>query len=161
MIILPVGFPASGKTTWAKKQKAPIISPDDWRYTNGRYAFDPSREPYIWRHALARLGNTAQSNDTIIFDAINTRRVGRQAVLTVAKQKAQKVHAIVICTPWQVCVKRNAKRKDSKRVPDEAMERMRKEFVWPSYDEGFVRITTVGNVDAFIDSLSEQVNNGI
>lgn len=60
------GAPLSGKSTWAAKQKLPILSCDKIRmdYYNGRYKFDPKIEEEVWEDFYYRLKN--YSKDFIV-----------------------------------------------------------------------------------------------
>jgi len=53
------GAPLSGKSTWAAKQKLPILSCDKIRldYFNGGYVFDPKVEKEIWEDFYYRVKN--------------------------------------------------------------------------------------------------------
>jgi len=55
--IILSGAPLSGKSTWAVKQKLPIISCDRLRleYFGGEYKFDPKIEKEIWEDFYYRL----------------------------------------------------------------------------------------------------------
>ena len=56
--IILSGAPLSGKSTWAKKQKLPILSCDRLRleYFGGKYKFDPQAEKEIWEDFYQRVG---------------------------------------------------------------------------------------------------------
>lgn len=56
--IILSGAPLSGKSTWACKQKLPIISCDKLRleYFGGKYIFDPKVEKEIWEDFYFRIG---------------------------------------------------------------------------------------------------------
>lgn len=53
------GAPLSGKSTWAAKQKLPILSCDRIRmdYYNGKYKFDSKIEEEVWEDFYYRLKN--------------------------------------------------------------------------------------------------------
>ncbi|GAF94425.1 unnamed protein product, partial [marine sediment metagenome] len=47
-LILTVGLPRSGKTTWARKQGIPMVNPDSIRLALHGKAFIEEAEPMIW-----------------------------------------------------------------------------------------------------------------
>ena len=73
ILILTIGLPRSGKTTWAKKQGHPIVNPDSIRLALHGQAYVPDAEPMVWViakymvKALFLAGHT-----TVVVDATNT-----------------------------------------------------------------------------------------
>lgn len=71
-LILTVGLPRSGKTTWAKAQGHPIVNPDSIRLAlHGQRFYGPA-EPTVW--ATAKLMVAAlfgAGHETVILDATN------------------------------------------------------------------------------------------
>lgn len=47
-LVLTVGLPRSGKTTWAMKQWCPVVCPDAIRLAFHGQAFLPEAEPMVW-----------------------------------------------------------------------------------------------------------------
>ena len=71
-LILLVGLPRSGKSTWAKEQMEPIVSPDSIRLALYGGVFCWEAEPMVW--AMARYMVKAlflSGHDTVILDACN------------------------------------------------------------------------------------------
>ena len=77
-LIMTVGIPRSGKSTWARKQGHPIVSPDAIRLSIHGQAFIPAAEHLVWAiahqmvHALFLAGH-----DTVILDATNATKKRR------------------------------------------------------------------------------------
>lgn len=71
-LILTVGLPRSGKTTWARQQGHPIVNPDSIRLAlHGQRFYGPA-EPTVW--ATAKLMVAAlfgAGHETVILDATN------------------------------------------------------------------------------------------
>ena len=77
-LILTVGVPRSGKSTWARKQGHPIVNPDSIRLALHGQAFIKEAEPHVW--AIAKTMVNAlflAGHDTVILDATNTTRKRR------------------------------------------------------------------------------------
>jgi predicted kinase len=78
ILILTVGLPRSGKTTWAKQQNHPIVNPDSIRLAlHGQRFFGPA-EPFVWAVAHAMVDSLfLAGHETVILDATNTTRKRR------------------------------------------------------------------------------------
>ena len=78
-LILTVGLPRSGKSTWALEQKFPIVNPDSIRIAlHGNY-FTPEAEPMVW--TIARYMVSAlfvAGHNIIIVDATHTTSKRRE-----------------------------------------------------------------------------------
>jgi predicted kinase len=82
LLILTVGLPRSGKTTWAmehsRKVGVPIVNPDSIRLALHGHAFAAEAEPFVWAiaktmvHALFLAGHAV-----VIVDATNVSRKRR------------------------------------------------------------------------------------
>ena len=77
-LILTVGLPQSGKSTWAKQQPHPIVNPDAIRLALHGKPFIGLAEPFVW--AIAKVMVRAlflAGHATVIMDATNTTRKRR------------------------------------------------------------------------------------
>lgn len=78
ILICTVGLPRSGKSTWAKSQAYPIVSPDAIRLALHGQAFIAQAEPIVWAHATLMVRAHFQAgHDRVILDATNTTRKRR------------------------------------------------------------------------------------
>lgn len=78
VLILTMGLPRSGKSTWARTQGYPIICPDEIRTALHGHRFIAEAEPYVW--AIARTMVRAlfgAGHQFVILDACNTTRKRR------------------------------------------------------------------------------------
>lgn len=78
VLILTVGLPQSGKSTWARQQGFPIVNPDAIRLAIHGMPFVREAEPLVW--VLARYMVSAlflAGHTTVILDATNTTRKRR------------------------------------------------------------------------------------
>lgn len=78
-LILTVGLPQSGKTTWAKQQGLPIVNPDSIRLALHGKPYIQEAEGFVWAVAylMARALLLAGHN-WIIIDATNNTEKRRQ-----------------------------------------------------------------------------------
>jgi len=73
-VILTVGLPYSGKTTWAMDQGLPIVSPDAVRLAMHGQRFIGQAEPWVWAQAHAMLDAlVAAGCYRVIVDATNVK----------------------------------------------------------------------------------------
>lgn len=79
-LILTMGLPRSGKSTWARSKGFPIVNPDAVRLALHGQAFIPEAEKMVWTvtHYMVRALFEA-GHDFVILDATNTTRKRRDA----------------------------------------------------------------------------------
>ena len=77
-LILTVGLPRNGKSSWALGQHFPIVNPDDIRFAMHGQPFIASAEPLVWAVAHIMVDYLfLQDFDTVILDSTNTTRKRR------------------------------------------------------------------------------------
>ena len=77
-LILTVGLPQSGKSTWAMKQGLPIVNPDSIRLAIHGKPFIGSAEPFVWAVAKTMVRSLfLAGHKTVILDATNVTRKRR------------------------------------------------------------------------------------
>src|SRR3990172_1480708 len=135
-IILAVGLPGSGKSTYFAERGIHPLSSDTLRLwllddeTNQSYqkgVFQALRRLLKMRLLLGRQKN--------YVDATNLTPQERRPYARMAARYGYKLQAIFFDVPLKVCQERNRKR--GRRVPDDAMQRMAEKLVPPSLEEGF------------------------
>jgi predicted kinase len=141
-IVVMVGLPGSGKSTYLARLGAESLSSDAIRKllvddetdqsANGR-VFQTLR--YLLRHRLA-LGRPVT-----YIDATNLTPNERRPYVRIAKSFGGEAEAVFLDVPLEVCRKRNARR--HRVVPEEAMERLAAKLTPPSLKEGFGKISVV------------------
>lgn len=78
-LIMTVGIPRCGKSTWAQSQNIPIVCPDAIRLAFHGQDFIPTAEPAIWmmaRYMVKALFHAG--HDRVILDATNTLKKNRE-----------------------------------------------------------------------------------
>lgn len=148
-LIMMIGIPGCGKSTYAKKmvesnQNMVHISRDDVRYefvSDQEHYFDHENE--VYREFCNRIDMHLLRGETVIADATHLSSGSRKKLLNQLQVTPDKIIAVVINTPFEVCMERNAAREGITRVPDKTMFQMRSNFRPPSPNEGFDKIVFV------------------
>jgi predicted kinase len=141
-IVVLVGLPGSGKSTWLERREEGGLSSDAIRKWLADDETDQSIHfrvfltlRYLLRHRLA-IGRPAT-----YIDATNLTPEERRPYLQIGRAFGCEVEAVFFDVPLDVCLSRNAGR--ARVVPREAMEKMAAKLVPPCIDEGFDRIEAV------------------
>ena len=102
-LIVTVGLPRSGKSTWARAQGLPIVNLDAIRLALHGHAFLREAEPMVLAQAQYMVRSLFLAGcPTVIFDATNTTHARRQNYASKLWVQEFKVFD----TPMEVCVER-------------------------------------------------------
>ena len=144
-LFMTIGFPGSGKSTWARGQindNTVIVSSDDIRNEVFGNADDQTHNTDVFEIMHKRTIDNLTNGINVIYDATNISRKYRKHLITSIPNKLN-VHkvAVVFATPIEICHTRNQSR--DRVVPDNVINRMYKSFQMPHYDEGFNEIQLI------------------
>jgi predicted kinase len=141
-IVVLVGLPGSGKSTWVAQQGTTPVSSDEVR----RMIADDATIQTIHRLVFATVRHLVQQRiaagcKVTYIDATNLTQRERRQYVKLAGLYGCDIEAVFFDVPLAVCIERNRGR--SRVVPEEAMREMARLLTAPSVDEGFDRITLI------------------
>ena len=141
-IIVLVGLPGSGKSTWARKQDLPVLSSDAMRLMLADDVTDQS----IHRRVFAALRYLLRQRIAIgrpvtCIDATHTTVRERRQWIQIARKYGCRIEAVFFDVPPEVCKQRNVNR--DRTVPDWVIDLMAARLVAPSRAEGFHSVRVV------------------
>jgi predicted kinase len=141
-VVLAIGLPGSGKTTWYKRRGVAPLSSDLLR----SLLFDDITEQryqglvFSTLRSLLRARLIAKMPWNYV-DATNLSTHERKQWIKMAKSFGYEVQAVFFDVPLAVCLERNSKR--DRQVTDEVMHKMAERLKPPTFKEGFEKITVV------------------
>jgi predicted kinase len=142
VVVLAVGLPGSGKSSWFKRHNISPLS-SDWLRS---VLFDDPAEQRFQDLVFSNLRSMLKARliarrPTNYVDATNLTPQERQHWVKLAKDFGYEVHAVFFDVPLEVCIERHQRR--DRVVPEEVMRKMAAKLKPPTFDEGFSKITVV------------------
>jgi predicted kinase len=142
VVVLAIGLPGSGKSSWFKRHNVVPLSSDMVR----SLLFDDVREQRFQDLVFSNLRSMLKARliakrPTNYVDATNLTPQERQHWIKLAKDYQYEVHAVFFDVPLEVCVERHQRR--DQVVPEDVMRRMAAKLKAPAFEEGFAKITVV------------------
>jgi predicted kinase len=141
-VVLTIGLPGSGKTTWFKRRGVTPLSSDLLR----SLLFDDITEQrwqglvFSTLRSLLRARLIAKMPWNYV-DATNLSPHERRQWIKMAKSFGYDVQAVFFDVPLEICMERNRRRE--RTVGDDVMKKMAERLRPPDFKEGFSKITVV------------------
>jgi predicted kinase len=142
IVVLAIGLPGSGKSSWFKRHNVAPLSSDMMR----SLLFDDVREQRYQDLVFSNLRSLLKARliakrPMNYVDATNLTPHERQHWIKLAKDYQYEVHAVFFDVPLPVCIERHQRR--DRVVPEDVMRRMAAKLKPPTFEEGFAKITVV------------------
>ncbi len=141
-MVLAIGLPGSGKSSWFKRHSITPLSSDLLR----ALLFDDPTEQRFQDLIFSNLRSMLRARliarrPMNYVDATNLTPDERRNWIKLAKDYGYEVQAVFFDVPLEVCLERNQRR--HRAVQEEVMRRMAAKLRAPAFEEGFTKITVV------------------
>ena len=141
-VVLAIGLPGSGKSTWFKRHNILPLSSDMVRIL----LFDDVTEQRYQDMVFSTLrsllrGRLLARRPWNYVDATNLSPHERRSWVKLAHDFGYEAHAVFFDVPAEVCIERNRRRE--RNVPEDVMQRMAAKLRPPKFEEGFAKTTVV------------------
>jgi predicted kinase len=141
-VVLAIGLPGSGKSSWFKRHNIIPLSSDLVR----GLLFDDATEQRFQDLVFSSLRSLLRARliagrPMNFIDATNLSPKERHSWIKMAHENGYEAHAVFFDVPTEICMERNRKR--LRNVPDEVMLRMAQKLRPPKFDEGFAKVIVV------------------
>jgi predicted kinase len=141
-VVLAIGLPGSGKSSWFKRHSIHPLSSDLLR----ELLFDDAQEQRFQDLVFSNLRSMLKARliarrPMNYVDATNLTPHDRHSWIKLAKDYGYDVQGLFFDVPLEICMERHQRR--GRVVPEEIMRKMAGKLKAPTFEEGFSKITVV------------------
>jgi len=141
-VVLAIGLPGSGKSSWFKRHNIRPLSSDLLR----ELLFDDAEEQRFQDLVFSNLRSMLKARliarrPMSYVDATNLNPHERHGWIKLAKDYGYDVQGLFFDVPLEVCLERHVRR--GRVVPEDIMRKMAGKLKPPTFEEGFSKITVV------------------
>jgi predicted kinase len=141
-IVVCVGLPGSGKSTWLERKKSKSLSSDDIRVLLSGDVSNMGIHAEVFETIRYLLEKRIKLGCSVTYvDATHLTPWEREPYFAIARKHQCVVEAVFFDIPLELCLVRNRARR--RKVPVAALRRMAKKMVEPTKAEGFSRIIRI------------------
>jgi len=148
-IVMLVGLPGSGKSTYAEMHSTEYVvhSSDRIRKELLGDINDQTNNEKVFQELHRRIREDLKAGKKVMYDATNIKFKRRMAFLRELKDIDCKKTALIFATPYETCLRQNWMRE--RKVPDEVLDRMYRGWQTPYYFEGWDEIKIEKHNDCY------------
>jgi predicted kinase len=141
-VVLAIGLPGSGKSSWFKRHNIHPLSSDLLR----ELLFDDAQEQRFQDLVFSNLRSMLKARLVArrpmnYVDATNLTPHDRSSWIKLAKDYGYDVQGVFFDVPLEVCMERHQRR--GRAIPEDIMRKMAGKLKAPTFEEGFSKITVV------------------
>lgn len=141
-LIITVGLPGSGKSTYLARLGVNAISSDEVRRLIADDPHDQTMHARIFRAMRYLIRQRIAAGRPVTYvDATHLQPWEREPYILLARRHGCRIDALFFDVPVEICMARNRARRQM--VPEEAIRKMAEQMIAPSLDEGFREITVI------------------
>jgi predicted kinase len=142
IVVLAIGLPGSGKSSWFKRHNIRPLSSDLLRELLFDDATEQRFQDLVFSNLRSMLKARLVARRPVNYvDATNLTPHDRHSWIKLAKDYGYDVQGVYFDVPVEVCLERNQKRE--RVVAEDVMRRMAGKLKAPTFEEGFSKITVV------------------
>jgi predicted kinase len=141
-VVLAIGLPGSGKSSWFKRKHITPLSSDMVRLLLFDNAQEQRFQDLVFSNLRSMLKARLIARRPLNYvDATNLTPHERHSWIKLAKDYGYDVQAVFFDVPLDVCLERNRRRE--RMVDEDVMRRMSAKLRPPTFEEGFSKVTVV------------------
>jgi predicted kinase len=141
-LIVTVGLPGSGKSTYLSRLGVNAISSDEIRRIIADDPRDQTMNARIFSVIRCLIRQRLAAGRPVTYvDATHLTPWERKPYVILSRRYGCSLEALFFDVPVEICIARNQAR--DRVVPEEAIRKMARQMIAPSLEEGFAEITRI------------------